>query len=81
MAANRTRKRRLSVRVIVVTPRICSGIRDADRPVRRRQPMTAWRASAEGVAWVKAVPGECRTCEGRRKASFEDAEGYAARME
>ena len=34
------------VRVIVATPRICSGIRDADRPVRRRQPMTARCAPA-----------------------------------
>ena len=45
-------------------------------PVRRRQLMAARRARGIGVAWLKAVSGECGPCEARGKASFEDSEGF-----
>ena len=44
MTASRTGNRRLSVRVNVVPPCAGAGVRDDARPVRRRQPMEAWRA-------------------------------------
>ena len=74
MAAIRMGNRRLSVRIIMAPPCACAGVWDAAHPLRRRQPIAARRAC--GVAWLKAVPGECGTCEAHRKASFEDTEGF-----